>query len=108
MTSLCDVLVPGDADESLASFADVVVTESGARVPITAVDQVLAALVRRLVRLGGDQAAVIQLPRGGHEAALLLGISSQILCRRLPACLTGPGACAGRCCEVVSSIGSGW
>lgn len=90
MTALFERLLPPDMDNDLCCFGDLVVTDAGASVPVSAVDQLLASLTRRLVADTGDRTAVVLLPRGRHETALLLGIATQILCRRPQRSLRGP------------------
>jgi hypothetical protein len=90
VSSLADNLLPGNPDESLARFSEVVVTDHGVAMPVTALDQLLASLTRQFVSSRKEQTIVVLLPRGKHDTALLLGISSQLLCRRAPCHLDGP------------------
>jgi hypothetical protein len=90
VSTLVDTLVPASSDESLTRFAEIAIVDGGVRVRVTALDQLLASLTRRMLADGGEQTSIVLLPRGRQEVALLLGISSQILCRRPPAHLLGP------------------
>ncbi|HET9733524.1 MAG TPA: hypothetical protein VFP54_12695 [Acidimicrobiales bacterium] len=94
--SIVDVLLPNCTDAALDEIANTTFIDAGVPVTVTGVDQMLAALTRRLLAeraLGG--VAVVQLPRCRHRGALLLTVSCHLLCRQQPRTLTGPAVLVG-------------
>lgn len=89
--SIVDALLPNAADHDLDELANATFIDADMEVPVSPVDQLLVALARRLLtddKLG--RAAVVKLPRSKHRSALLLAITSHLLCRRRPVFLRGP------------------
>lgn len=94
--SIVDVLLPNCTDAALDEIANTTFIDAGVPVTVTGVDQMLAALTRRLLAeraLGG--VAVVQLPRCRHRSALLLTVCCHLLCRQQPRPLTGPAVLVG-------------
>jgi hypothetical protein len=94
--SIIDALLPNCTDPALDDLANATFIDAGVAVPVSPVDQLLMVLARRLLTdptLGGT--AVVQLPRSMHRSALLLAITSHLLCRQAPAQLTGPAVLIG-------------
>src|SRR5207237_842027 len=93
---IVDVLLPNRTDAALDEIANTTFIDAGVPVAVTGVDQMLAALTRRLLAeraLGG--VAVVQLPRCRHRSALLLAVCCHLLCRQQPRPLTGPAVLVG-------------
>ncbi len=89
--TIVDVLLPNSSDQFLDELANAIFLDEEVAVPVSPVDQLLMAFVRRLVMdrsLGGT--AVVQLPRAKHRSALVLAITSHLLCRRPPVRFGGP------------------
>lgn len=77
---LIDVLLSGPWDAALDELAFSTFSDGAVSVPVSPVDQLLVALVRRVVQdgsLGGM--AVVQLPRARHRIALTLAICTHLL-----------------------------
>jgi len=90
-TTIVDVLLPNRSDQYLDEIANAIFLDGEVAVPVSPVDQLLMAFVRRLVMdrsLGGT--AAVQLPRAEHRSALLLAITSHLLCGRPPVRFGGP------------------
>ena len=88
---LVDVLLPNRTDGTLDEIVNAKFVDNGVEVRLSAVDQMLLALTRRLV--SGSQlgnALVVQLPRARQRTALLLAITSHLLCRQPPTNFGGP------------------
>jgi len=91
LASVVDALLPNSTDRPLDEIANATFLDSGVEVSVSPVDQLMLAFTRRVLaerRLGGT--AVIQLPRARHRAALLLAITSHLLCRQPPVRFCGP------------------
>lgn len=89
--SIVSALLPNASDPVFEEMANATFIDNGVAVRVSPVDQLLMAFARRLLTdrtLGGT--GVVQLPRSKHRSALLLAITSHLLCRRPPARLDGP------------------
>lgn len=89
--SIVSALLPNVSDTALDELATATFIDNGVLVPVSPVDQLLMTFARRLLidrSLGG--VGVVQLPRSKHRTALLLAITSHLLCRRPPGRLAGP------------------
>lgn len=88
---IVDVLLPDCTDRALDDLGAATFVDDGTEVPVTAVDQLLMTFTRRLVvdPMPG-LTGVIQLPRAQHRSALLLAITSHLLCRQGGVGLRGP------------------
>ncbi len=94
--SIVDALLPNRTDNALDELGNATFVDAGVEVPVSPVDQVLMTLSRRLLTdpsLGGT--AVVQLPRAKNRSALLLAITSHLLCRRGLRPLRGPVVLVG-------------
>jgi hypothetical protein len=89
--SVVDALLPNRADRPLEELAFATFIDDDVDVAVCPVDQLLMALARRLLTdesLG--RVALVQLPRATHRTALLLAITSHLLCRQAPTRFSGP------------------
>lgn len=88
---IVDRLLPNRTDLALDDIANSSFVDDGTAVPVTAVDQLLMAFTRRLVADSTPGlVGVIQIPRCQHRTALLLAITSHLLCRQGSPRLRGP------------------
>ena len=105
--SIVDSLLPNISDAALDELAVATFIDNGVPVPVSPVDQLLMAFARRLLTdpsLGGT--GVVQLPRSKHRSALLLAITSHLLCRRPPAGLGGPVVLIGLDVDLATQLRS--
>lgn len=105
--SIVSALLPNVSDTALDELANATFIDNGVRVGVSPVDQLLMAFARRLLidrSMGGT--GVVQLPRSKHRSALLLAISSHLLCRRLPARLSGPVVLIGLDVDLATQLRS--
>ena len=88
---LVSVLLPNRADEPLDELAYVVFIDNGTDVAVSGVDLLLMAITRHMVADSTfGQTVSIQLPRARHRSALLLAITSHLICRQAPVYFSGP------------------
>lgn len=88
---IVDVLLPNRTDVTLDALGASTFSDDGVDVPVSPVDQLFVALVRRLLTdsaLGG--VALLQLPRAQHRCALVLAICAHLMRLREPGILNGP------------------
>jgi hypothetical protein len=91
MNSLVNVLLPNRTDEPLDELAYVVFIDNGTDVAVSGVDLLLMAITRNMVADSTfGQTVLIQLPRARHRSALLLAITSHLICRQAPVYFSGP------------------
>lgn len=105
--SIVSALLPNVSDTALDELANATFIDNGVPVRVSPVDQLLMAFARRLLtdrRLGGT--GVIQLPRSKHRSALLLAITSHLLCRRSPVRLSGPVVLIGLDVDLATQLRS--
>jgi hypothetical protein len=105
--SIVDALLPNKSDTALDELANATFMDNGVPVRVSPVDQLLMAFARRLLTdpsLGG--AGVVQLPRSKHRSALLLAITSHLLCRQSPAMLAGPVVLIGLDVDLATQLRS--
>ncbi|MGH9226326.1 MAG: hypothetical protein ACRD2W_21630 [Acidimicrobiales bacterium] len=105
--SIVEALVPNRSDTAFDELAAATFIDNGVPVPVSPVDQLLMAFARRLLTdrsLGGT--GVVQLPRSKHRSALLLAITSHLLCRRSPASLSGPVVLIGLDVDLATQLRS--
>lgn len=105
--SIVDALLPNVSDAALDELAVATFIDNGVPVPVSPVDQLLMAFARRLLTdplVGGT--GVVQLPRAKHRSALLLAITSHLLCRRSPARLSGPVVLIGLDVDLATQLRS--
>ena len=102
---IVSALLPDSGDEALWSLAEAVFVDGGVDVPVSPVDQLLAAFARRLL---SDQAlgpgGLVQLPRCRQRTPLMLAILSHLLCRQPPARLRGPVVLIGFDIDLASQL----
>jgi hypothetical protein len=94
--SLVDLLLPNRADEALDDVTYAKFVDAGVEVRLSAVDQLLLAITRKLVSgspLGNT--LIIQLARARQRTSLLLAITSHLLCRQSPVYFSGPVVLVG-------------
>lgn len=105
--SIVDALLPNRSDTALDELANATFIDNGVPVRVSPVDQLLMAFARRLLTdpaLGGT--GVVQLPRSKHRSALLLAITSHLLCRQPPARLGGPVVLIGLDVDLATQLRS--
>lgn len=105
--SIVDALLPNCSDHALNELANATFIDGGVTVAVSPVDQLLMSLARRMLSdkaLGGT--AVVQLPRAKHRSALLLAITSHLLCRRDPRRLDGPVVLIAFDVDLATQLGS--
>jgi hypothetical protein len=91
MGSIVSVLLPNRADEALDELSYVVFIDNGTDVAVSGVDLLLMAITRHMVADSNfGQSVSIQLPRARHRSALLLAITSHLICRQSPVYFSGP------------------
>jgi len=74
------VLLPGTSDPGLDGLASSTFIDGAVSVPVSAVDQLMVAFSRRLVREAPvGSVAVLQLPRARHRIAVTLAICMHLL-----------------------------
>jgi hypothetical protein len=103
--SIVDALLPNCEDRALDELSSATFIDDGVDVPVSPVDQLLMALTRRLLMdptLG--HTAVVQLPRAKTRNALLLAITSHLLCRQPPARFRGPVVLVALDMDLVSQL----
>lgn len=103
--SIVDALLPNRSDPNLVELGAATFIDAGVEVPVSPADLLLMALARQLINdpgLGG--AAVVQLPRAKHRAALVLAITSHLLCRQTPTRLSGPVVLIGFDVDLVTQL----
>lgn len=106
-TSIVEALLPNTSDAALDQLAVATFIDDDVPVPISPVDQLVMAFARRLLTdpsLGGT--GVVQLPRSKHRSALLLAITSHLLCRRPPARFSGPVVLVGLDVDLATQLRS--
>ena len=105
--SIVSALLSNVSDPALEELANATFIDNGVSVRVSPVDQLLMAFARRLLTdpsLGGT--GVVQLPRSKHRSALLLAITSHLLCRRPPAGLGGPVVLIGLDVDLATQLRS--
>ncbi|MFB7722899.1 hypothetical protein [Nocardia sp. NPDC056100] len=78
-SSLVSLLLPRKTDRGLDGIAFSTFVDGGVAVPVSAVDQLLVALIRHLIDRMPRRVTVIQLPRARHRIALTHAICMHLL-----------------------------
>jgi hypothetical protein len=100
-----DVLLPDRADATLDALGTTTFSDAGEDVPVSPLDLLILALVRRLLidhRL--ERTAVLQLPRAKHRCALMFAICAHLLRMREPGLLQGPVVLAALDVDVTTQL----
>jgi hypothetical protein len=100
--SIVDALLPNCADPPLDAVASSIFIDDGKAVPVTPIDQLLMTAAREAVSRKG--CSVVLLPRMKQRAALLLAITSHLLCRQAPTHFHGPVVYVGMDVDVTSQL----
>ena len=103
--SLVDALLPNRTDAPLDDISYAKFTDRGVKVALSGVDLLLVAMARRVLtdRAVGSSAVAL-LPRARHRSALLLAITSHILCRQDPVGFRGPVVLIGLDIDLVEQL----